>query len=309
MGKFDEFETKKLVFDEGCYCTYNGVLWPILESMKAKIKDEHHNIVLITGRTGTGKTEFAFQIAKYLNKNFCLDDVYWTTDDLIRVATNDSDIKPPGTVFIFDEAREGTQSLNAMSETNRRMGLFLDTIRSRRYHILLLQPSFWLFQRNIAVYSADLLFHIEKKGNNAFIDQLKEGAEGSSITEKPFHRGYARVYDNDQKLRLYVKGKQLEDMNCATSTLFRFDKSHGIIDWAEYTRKKNAAVAKMNSNFTENASVALSAKAESIMKVKSKAWNLLIDRYGWTTHMIAEYFGDSNNNVNVILSKSKKDKD
>jgi len=305
-GKIEDYEIlgfqeKNITFKDGSQAYYNPTLWPIYETMRHKLKDKHHNVVTISGRVGTGKSEFSFQMGKYLNPNFGIEDVYWDTDSLIKAASSDTDIKPPGTVFVFDEAREGTQSLNAMSETNRRIGLFLDTIRSRRYHIILTQPSPWLFQRSIFIYASDIHFHIEKKGNHRFIEALARGDDPDSVTEKTFERGYVRIYDAEQKKKLYIKGKELEDLNVSSSTMCTFKKSKGIIDWDEYDSRKSKAVAAMNAKFDLDVKEKISPKQERIMKFKEKAYYLLQYRYGMRVGEICAYFDVEQSEVSNFI--------
>ncbi len=295
------FEPREIEYNDGSKCWYHGELWPILETMKAKIWDKHQNVVLITGRTGTGKSEFAIGCAKYVDPNFTLENIFWSTEELINVAASKENIFPPGTAFIFDEAREGTQSLNAMTETNRKMGLFLDTIRSRGYHIFLLQPSFFLFQKTIAIYAADILFHVEKKANDQFMESLKAGNLGRSNKEKPFERGYARIYDADQKHKLYVKGKELEDMNTSGCGFITFGRSKGIVDWEEYERRKTIAVAKMNEAFDKQVETKIDPRKEKIRFFKCKAYYLLNRKFEMSHNKIAEYFEEDAAGVGRLI--------
>jgi energy-coupling factor transporter ATP-binding protein EcfA2 len=285
-----DFEERAIHFADGSRAFYHGNVWPNIESMRAKISAKHQNVILITGRTGTGKSEFAIQMAKALDPHFTIDNIFWNTDELIKVAASKENIKPPGTAFIFDEAREGTQSLNAMTETNRRMGLFLDTIRSRGYHIFLLQPSYFLFQKSIAIYAADILFHIEKRGNPEFYNSLKLGLFGDDNPHEPFTRGIGRIYDVNQKKAVYIKGKRMEDMDASSCTWFTFKKSHGIVDWDEYERRKTVAVAAMNEAFDKEIEPKLNKKAESILLFKQKAYYLLKTRYGMSVNQMSNYF-------------------
>lgn len=304
--KFDsEFEERRIEFPDGSWCVYHGNIWPNVEAMKSKIAAKHQNVILISGRTGTGKSEFAIQLAKALDPNFTIDNIFWNTDDLIKVAASKDNIRPPGTAFIFDEAREGTQSLNAMTETNRRMGLFLDTIRSRGYHIFLLQPSFFLFQKSIAIYAADILFHIEKKGNPDFFAALKKGMIGDDNPHEPFERGFGRIYDVNQKKMVYIKGKRMEDMDAAQCTWFSFKKSHKIIDWDEYERRKSIAVAAMNDAFEQDSQPKLSPKAEKILLYKQKFYYYAHVRWGKKYQEIAHILDEPPNLVCEYINRER----
>lgn len=302
-----EFDPKNITYSDGGRCFYHGNLWPNLEIMKAKIHDKHQNIILVSGRTGTGKSELAIQMARYLDPYFNIDNIFWDTDTMLKVAASKDDIKPPGTAFIFDEAREGTQSLNAMTETNRKMGLFLDTIRSRGYHIFLLQPSYFFFQMNIATESADILIHVEKEGNDEFYQQLKEGHSfggDREFTVSPFIRGRGRIYNADQKLKLYIKGKKMRDMNAAGFDIFTFKKSHGLIDWDEYEKRKTVAVAKLNEAFDKEVETKITPKAQRILDFKEKAYYLLNRKYGMRIKDIQEYFEEeSPSNVSNYIAR------
>lgn len=305
--RFDsEFEARTIEFADGSKCTYHGNIWPNVEAMKAKISTKHQNVILISGRTGTGKSEFAIQLAKALDPNFGIDNIFWDTDSLIKVAASKDDIKPPGTAFIFDEAREGTQSLNAMTETNRRMGLFLDTIRSRGYHIFLLQPSYFLFQKSIAIYAADILFHIEKRGNPAFFEALKKGLIGEDNPHEPFERGIGRIYDINQKKLVYIKGKRMEDMDAAACTWFTFNRSHGIIDWEEYERRKTKAVAAMNEAFEKESEPKLSKSAEKTLLVKQKLYYYIHVKLGVPQIDIARETGENKANISDYINKERE---
>jgi len=301
-----EFEERFIHFPDGSRAHYHGNIWTNLEIMKAKIPYKHQNVILISGRTGTGKSEFAIQLARFLDPNFSIDNIFWNTEELIKVAASKDNVKPPGTAFIFDEAREGTQSLNAMSETNRRMGLFLDTIRSRGYHIFLLQPSFFMFQKSIAIYAADILFHIEKKGNPDFYKSMKEGNIGEDNKHEPFNRGIGRIYDTNQKKALYIKGKRMEDMDLAPCTYFSFQKSFGIVDWTEYERRKQIAVSAMNEAFEKEIEPKLSGKALSIMELKQKAYYLASIKHGMKYADIASYYDEQSiGQIGTLIAKER----
>lgn len=290
----DNLEDKKIYFNTGGYAHYPSSLWVNLEIMKGKIIHKHQNIVLISGTTGTGKTELAIQIAKYLDPNFSIDDIYWDTESLVNIATSNENQKPRGTVFMFDEAREGTQSINAMSETNRKMGLFLDTIRSRGYHILLLQPSFFLFQRQIAIYSSDFLFHVQKLGNTDYLDLIIKGktAEEIGTSVEPFTRGFVSVYNYEDKKKLYIKGKKNEDMDCVKVNGFKFERSKGIVDWEEYERRKQIAVRAMNNSLEESSKDALTSRQVKVMDLKRKFYTFLRDELNWSVKEICSKFDE-----------------
>jgi len=305
MNFDSEFEERRIVFSDGATCTYHGNIWSNAEIMSAKIKAKHQNVILISGRTGTGKSEFAVQVAKYLDRNFTIENIFWDTEKLIKVAANKENIFPPGTAFIFDEAREGTQSLNAMSETNRRMGLFLDTIRSRGYHIFLLQPSYFMFQKSIAIYAADILFHIEKKGNPDFFSALKKGMIGEDNPEEPFDRGMGRIYDINQKKNLYIKGKRMEDMDASSSSWFSFSRSHNIIDWNEYDKRKSVAVAAMNDAFDKELEPKINSKEVRILDFKQRAYYYLNVKLSVSVKRISLDLGDTSPEVYRLIDKER----
>jgi hypothetical protein len=161
-----------------------------------------------------------------------------------------------------------------------------------------------MFQKSIAIYAADILVHIEKRGNQKFYDDLKLGKLGDANTNEPFSRGMGRIYDTNQKKALYIKGKRMEDMDLAPCTWFSFKKSKGILDWAEYQRRKNVAVAKMNEAFDEQVKE-VSIKDETIGQVKQRAYYVLNVKCGMKVGKIAEEFDEDQGRVSHYIAKER----
>lgn len=219
---------KRILFDQRIIA--------ILEDIKRAPKQNNHSIILITGRVGTGKSKLARDLAYYLDPDVGLDQIVFTHEELIEKGLK----LGRGKALIFDEAREGTMSTQAMSQSNQRVGLFLDTVRSRCLFIFLLQPSPWNFQKSIFCESGDIHFHVFRAKTKNYDRNDPEAL--------PFERGHYDVYSFDRKRLLYMKGKKWSVFPKSVKPSIsncRFG-SRQVIDEDEYQRRKDAAVAAMN---------------------------------------------------------------
>jgi len=163
-----------------------------------------------------------------------------------------------------------------------------------------------MFQSSIAVYAADILFHIEKRGNPDFYQAMKEGKIGDDNVNEPFVRGIGRIYDVNQKKNVYIKGKRMEDMDAASCTYFSFKRSIGILDWEEYERRKTLAVAKLNEAFEKEATEPkLTGKALKILEFKQKAYYYIKVKCGKTVSEIERYFEEDQGAVSRYIGNEQ----
>ena len=215
---------------------YDPKVIPILEDIKRSPLQENDSVILFSGRPGVGKTKLAMDFCYYLDRKFSLDQVVFSTEELIDVALK----LEPGRAILFDEAREGTDSTQVLSEKNRRLGLFLDTVRSRCLFIVLIQPSFWNFAMSIATERSDMLVHVFKQKNVSY--------DRNDPVSLPFERGFYNVYNFERKRFAYIAGKKFHVFRKAIKpniAAARFG-NRWVLDKKEYQKRKDAAVARMN---------------------------------------------------------------
>lgn len=243
MDVFTEEDDTNDTLTEHKHVSYDEKIIPVLEDIKRSPLQENDSVILITGRPGTGKSKLAQDLALYLDPKFTIDQIVFNHKDLIDMATTQLE---PGRAIIFDEAAEATDSAQTLSQKNQRMGKFLATVRSRCLFIILIQPSFWNFQMSIATERSDILIHVYKVKNRDY-----DRNDGTSV---PFERGFYNVFNYTQKKFAYIKGKKWHTYSKAVKpsiTGARFG-SRWVIDKAEYQRRKDLAVAEMNSEGEEN---------------------------------------------------------
>lgn len=217
---------------------YDMRVIPVLEDIKRAPLQNNHSIIAITGRVGTGKSKLARDWAYYLDPDFGIDQIVFTHEELIEKGLK----LGRGKAIIFDEAREGTMSTQAMSQSNQRVGLFLDTVRSKCLFIFLLQPSPWNFQKSIFCESADIHLHVFKAKTKNY--------DRNNPAALPFERGHYDIYSFERKRLLYMKGKKWSVFPKSVKpsiTNCRFG-SRQVIDEDEYQSRKDAAVAAMNTD-------------------------------------------------------------
>lgn len=230
----EEIGTKRISYDKR--------IIPVLEDIKRAPKQELQSVILITGRVGVGKSKLAQDLAYYLDPTFDIDRIVWNSEDLITRALQ----LGPGSAIVFDEARESTDSTQALSEKNRRLGLFLDTVRSRCLFIILIQPSPWSFQMSFFTEASDCHFHVKKVRNDKY--------DRNDPESLPFERGWYDFYNFDKKKQLYISGKKWRVFKKSIKPSIPGCKfgSRWIVDKAEYQKRKDAAVALLNQEAEAN---------------------------------------------------------
>lgn len=148
--------------------------------MKNKNEDR---VYIVDGRERTGKSSFAFQMAKYINPNFSDIDICLTSEDFLkRIKTAEK-----GTVVVFDEAFRGLSSKSSRSKVNKAIVEALMEVGQRNLIIFIVLPTLFLLEIYAAVFRSEALFHIYK---------MKTG-------ERAF-----KIYNYMKKKLLYLRGRQ-----------------------------------------------------------------------------------------------------
>lgn len=234
----DELDTLTYSDRNSKQLSYDVRILPVLEDIRRAPKQRLMSVMLFCGHVGSGKTLLAIQILSELDPTFDLSRVVYTHEELIEVALK----LKPGQAVLWDEARQGTASKRAMSHINQRIGLFLDTVRSRCLFIGMIQPDYFNFEQGIAVESSDCLFHVYKTINKDY-DRMDDG---SSL---PFKRGFYDFYNRPAKNMLYWKGKKYHRYSVSKPSIraCRFGPKWPFSE-DDYELKKNESVARMNED-------------------------------------------------------------
>lgn len=150
----------------------------IKEDLSKKDKD---CVLVIDGKEGSGKSTFAFQVGKYIDKTLDLNRVVFSPEDF-REAILKAKKKQ---VIVYDEAFTGFSSRSSLSPINRVLVSLAMQMRQKNLCVLIVLPTIFLLDKYIAMFRSRALIHVyESRGV----------------------RGYFKVYNSQKKKFLILRG-------------------------------------------------------------------------------------------------------
>ena len=164
----------------------------------------------------SGKSVFAFQIAKVLDPNFTLDNVCFTPSEFIKAVTN----AKPFSCIVFDEAFTGLSSRAALSEVNRLLVSLMMEMRAKNLFIILVMPTFFMLDKYAVLHRSNGLFHVH----------LNRGK-----------RGFWRYYNKPRMKKLYFNGKKYYEYTEKPRAFGKFLDQY-MINEKNYRIKKEKAL-------------------------------------------------------------------
>ena len=107
-----------------------------------RIKQNKNNLIVITGKTGSGKTWSAISVCEMLSKEngvpFGIDNIVFTLRDLMALINSDKLVK--GSSMIFDEPQISISSKEFQSEANKVFSYLMSTFRHRNLSLFFCTP-------------------------------------------------------------------------------------------------------------------------------------------------------------------------
>jgi ABC-type oligopeptide transport system ATPase subunit len=191
----------------------DGTMYRNLENIKKLIKKDFDYVTLVDGYVGSGKSTLATQICKLIDPTFNIDRIAFNGKDFHRIVREVG----PGKAVMFDEAMSGLHSRRAMSKLNTDLVQMMAKIRQKNLFFVMVLPSFFDLDKNIAIDRSRMLIHCYTKGVG---------------------RGYYAVYGRTKKKYLYLKGKKFYDYNTSPDIRGRFTAGYGV-DEDEYRKRKH----------------------------------------------------------------------
>lgn len=187
------------------------------------LKKDFDFVQIIDGREGSGKSVLAQQVAKYLDPNFNLDNIVFTSEDFIKKIKDPKTKK--GSCIVLDEAFNAINSRASMSEVNRSMGAVATEMRQKNLFIIIVLPSFFDLDKQFALHRASSILHV----------YLKDNVE----------RGQYLIFPRTQKLHLYLNGKKTYNYSKPKSPYppCKFTNNYTVNEY-EYRLKKSQAFKK-----------------------------------------------------------------
>jgi len=186
------------------------------------VKKDEDRVYIVDGRERMGKSVFTLQQAKYINPDFCVDDVCFTPEEfLTKIRTAEK-----GSVIVFDEAFRGLSSKGTQSRVNKKIVQAMMEMGQRNLVVFIVLPTFFLLELYAAVLRSHALFHIYKdtQGKRAF-----------------------RIYNYQKKSLLYRVGKKKGLSYAYPKVIVRgkFFNTYGI-DENTYRKKKAKSLREMD---------------------------------------------------------------
>lgn len=219
---YKSYKCKMGVYKEIPYI--DPVIIPELDKIKKRVLFKDMDYVgVFDGDEGTGKSVLAMQICKYLDPNFNIDQIVFTSDQFLALIKSEKIKK--GSAVLLDEAYNAANSRAAMSEVNRAMVAVATEMRQRNLFVFFVLPSFFDLDRALAVHRTRSLFHV--------------------YFTNDYDRGQYVVFPKDLKRELYLTGKKKYSYAWPRSPYppLRFNDEY-IVDEQAYRRKKAEAFRK-----------------------------------------------------------------
>ena len=210
---------RSTVIPVGKYKFYmDGYLQSNLTKVKALVKNDWDFIFVVDGMEGGGKSTITIQLALYLNPNFTVENIAFTSEEFEEkiLKANKFD------VIVYDEAITGLYSREAMKYINTTLTKLLAQIRQKNLFVFILIPSFFDLDKYVSMWRGRGLFHI-------YTDDYK--------------RGYFTFFNYDKKKTLYTLGKKYYNYNMVKPSFKGRFVSFNPFD-KEYRKLKLKAIDK-----------------------------------------------------------------
>ena len=202
----------------------NAALRANLDVMKREIKNDWDFVIAIDGVTGGGKSVLAQQIAGYLDPNFHIGKVCLNAKEFRDVIINSEKYA----AVIYDEAVTGLGARESISVTNRALISMMAQIRQKNLYVIMVIPSIFDLDRNIALDRAKALLH---------------------VYTKKFKRGYFAFYNRRRKTYLFQAGKKFYDYSKPKPNFRGNFPGYYILDENAYREKKLAGLVASSKKF------------------------------------------------------------
>ena len=205
LGSFPRQRTDGYVLD--------GYLKANLDALHRNVvKKNYDGFVMFVGREGFGKTTISFQCARYLDRDFNLDDVVFTAEQFLEAVKVAKRYK----VIVFDETMGYLSSRGGMTKFNRVLIKVMSEMRSKNLFVFLNIPNFFMMDWYVAQHRTTGLIYIRKRGTFA-------------------------SYDYPTKKKLYMLGKKFHSYAVPPNFIGSFTKTF-ILDEEKYEKKKQDAI-------------------------------------------------------------------
>ncbi len=218
IGHFGEYQNNNEIYIDQLH--YNNMRNVFAKRQKSK----WDNWILYCGDEGDGKSMMAKQdcyvMSQLCGGKFTIDQIAWQPKQFGELIDN----SPFGYSILYDEGITGLDTQRTMSEVNHILRIKSTMCRKKRLFVAICIPSLFDIQKGIAVRRSFGMVKI-------YTDEVK--------------RGYFTYYNRYNKRKLYIKGKQFEDMDAQRGGPPSKFLKWSFIDEGEYEKRKDKAHAEV----------------------------------------------------------------
>lgn len=193
----------------------------------AVINQDYDCCVLIDGGEGLGKSVFGMQVAYFLDIEHSIDintQVCYTPEQFKQAVMT----LKRGKAIIWDEARRGVNRRRFSQDVNLEVTDLLAECRQHNLFLVVIMPSFYDMDMNVAVWRSRCLIHVYGQFND-------------EDPEKPLKRGFFRFYNEEGKKELYTNKMTRQQYRYPLITNKSFDASfphHYVVEEKDYRERK-----------------------------------------------------------------------
>lgn len=130
----------------GRHLIYRDALKPFADLLKHRIEDKRQNVVAVTGATGSGKSTFAVNLCRSMNRKWKIADNYIYDVNDLRAKLNNPDASP---ISLFDEGSISVNSNNSTRGDDKKIVALFDTMRSRGWTTIICAPRLTMINKRI----------------------------------------------------------------------------------------------------------------------------------------------------------------
>lgn len=164
----------------------DGYLKRNLDIVKDQINNKDNDFVgIVDGFEGVGKSVLAMQIGKYVDPSLDLSRICFTSEEFKEAVLK----AKKGQCVVYDEAITGAFSREAIQMMNVVLIKMMAQIRQKNLFMVLVLPSFFDLDKNLAIWRAKFLLHCHYG--------------------KRYERGFFKFANLEKKKTIYIEGQKL----------------------------------------------------------------------------------------------------
>lgn len=206
---------------------YDGYVANIIEIFRQRHKNKLDNVVVVTGKEGSGKSSFAIGMchayAHLQGTEFGVDDITFSAQEFLNRATH----RKNG-IILYDEAVQGLMGAQWQNKTQQLIIQALMMARKNGNLYVLCIPSFEYLAKYVASERTFVMFE-------AYMQK--------------YQRGFVKIFPQHMLKTMYHLAKTRSNKKLKAPRVARFaDHSHKVIDKDAYEAKKDAAIQRLTES-------------------------------------------------------------